>query len=144
MVINVSDIKQADILVDATKDLNILWINVEFLKAYLRKNGKSLNMIQVLHEYLVHLQKERFVFDCSETYLALSENTLFAFAKGKYSFTYRLDVIKYNGEALKWEKTKTPSNMLLRLRNAINIMSTDTDEEMCSNLIATISSDILV
>ena len=84
MVINLSNIKQADILVDATKNANINWVNVEFLKAYLRKNEMSLNANQVLHEYLVHLQKDKFIFDCSETYLSLFENTLFAFAKGKY------------------------------------------------------------
>lgn len=144
MMINTSHIKQTDLLVELTKTKNIDWINVEVLKAFLRKNDQSLNTIQSLHEYLVHLQNDKFIFDCSDTYLAVFENVMFSFAKGKYSFTYRLDKFNLASSSIEWKKMKVPANMLLRIRNAIDIISTTTDDDMCTDLLAAISSDILV
>ena len=144
MIINTSHIKLTDLLVESTKKQSVDWINVEFLKAYLRENGQSLNTIQHLHEYLLHLQKDKFIFDCAETYLVVYNNVLFSFAKGKYSFTYRLDKLDLTSNSFEWDKMKVPSNMLLRVRNAIDIISTQTDDNMCAEFLYTISSDILV
>lgn len=143
MVINISQIKQAELLVNTTKQSQINWVNVEFLKEYLRENRSNFNTIQVLHEYLVHLQREKFVFDCKETYLTVCENILFAFSKGKHSFTYRLDSVDLMEGRIEWEKYKIPENMLLRIRNTIEFVSRHTDEKTCVDLISTISSDNL-
>lgn len=144
MIINTAHIQLTCLLVDSTKSQIINWVNVEDLKAFLRRHDQSLNSVQSIHEYLVYLQKDKFIFDCAYTYLVVHDDVLFFFAKGKYSFTYRLDKLELGNPTIEWKRVRVPTNILLRIRNAISIISTYTNDDMCDNLLATISSDILV
>lgn len=144
MTINISHIKEADLLVDATIKLSLDWVKLETFKAFLKKNEKSLGDISTMQKYLEHLQKDLFIFDCAYTYLTVYENTLFILSKSKHSLTYRMDRLGLVNQSEEWQSMNIPTNMLLRIRNAIDIIANPTEEDMCVELLSTISSDILV
>lgn len=141
MTINISDIKETDLIVDATKNGELDWINMEALKSFLRAADNSLNSIQRLHEYLMHLQKDLFIFDCTNTYLTIFNNTLFAFSKSKHSFSYRMDNLELTDSSIEWKKMNVPTTMLLRLRNIIELIILPTTEDSCATLLTAISSN---
>ena len=140
----ISVIKETDNLINATKNQKLDWINMDYLKSFLRESEKSLNDFQLLHQYLVHLQKDLFIFDCTKTYLALNDGVLYAVAKSKSSFTHRIDKISLFDETIEWKRLSIPSHLLLRLRNAIEIMALPTSFDMCEGFTSAISSEISV
>lgn len=142
MTMSTTSIKITDNLIELTKTSGITWINVEALKAFLRKSGQSFNDNQILHEYLVFLQGERFIFDCTNTYFAIMDDVLFSFAKGKYSFEFRLDKLDFSKSSLEWKKIDAPINMLLRIRNSITVVSSDLEDDIYTDFLNVISSDI--
>lgn len=144
MVTNVSKLRKINLLVDATINEDLNWINLDVLKRFLQNTNRSLNVIQPLHEYLIHLQKDLFIFDCVNTHLTVFEDKLFILAKSKHSLTYRLDSLNLTLRTIKWESMNVPMNMLLRIRNAIDLISNHTDENMCKNFLSTISLESLV
>lgn len=127
-------------LIKCTKAYEINWVNMAYLKSYLKRDDIKLNDITNLRSLLLHLQKERFIFDCNNTYIVNDENYIYVFSKSKYSENYRLDLCSLNnvGSSSQWKRVMVPINWLLRLRNAIEITNEDDDSE-CSEFLASIS-----
>lgn len=141
MTTNLSHIKEADLLVDATIKHSISWINLSLLKDFLKEADSSIDTIPPLHEYLLHLQKDLFIFDCKHTYLTIHNNTLFVLAKSKHSLTYRADSYKLKADAFEWQNMKVPMNILLRIRNAIEIVGAPMEIKTWLGFFSAISSN---
>ncbi len=124
-------------LIKDTKFNEITWINMDYLKSYLRKDGISINDIRVLRDFLLYLQSERFIFDCENTYLSKSEDCLFIVSKSKYSNEYRVDYYDFNLKSA-WNKAICSFSHILRLRNIIEISREDNESE-CAEFLTTIS-----
>ncbi len=139
-----SYIKLTDLLVNCTKDEKLNWINMEIFKTFLRDAEKTLNDVDRLNKLLTHFQKDSFIFDCTNTYLAIYDESLFIFSKSKYTFLYRLDHIDLTDPNSDWKSMNVPDNLLLRLRNAIELTLEDTNDEMCIELVSSISLGSLV
>lgn len=133
-----SHIKEFDNLIEMTKSFEIVWIKMEYFKSFLANMDKTLTSFNLLHKYLENLQQEKFIFDCSDTYMSIHENEYYIFAKSKISFQYRIDKIELSNIDCGWEKMNIPSNMLLRMRNAIDLIAYDDNESDCEKLISAI------
>lgn len=125
-------------LIELTKANKCDWISMGILKQHLRKEGLSLSDIAYLHTYLKHLQKDRFIFECDDTYITYYLDDIYILSKNKYSYDYRLDTMSMEGADPKWSKIHNGTAPLLRLRNAV-VLTNNTDD--CENLIAAISSN---
>ncbi len=132
------NLRLIDSLINSTKNNHMQWINMEFLKEYLKRDDISLNVIPKLRDYLLYLQQERFIFDCSSTYLGVNENRFFVLSRSKYSSLYRIDMLELDSECASWREVLTPISSILRLRNVIDVINQDNDSE-CADLLATIS-----
>ena len=128
-------------IIDSTKSLSLNWINLSKLKDYLRSRDLSLAEIPLLHSFLIYLQSERFIFDCTETYVTFFQNEIIIFSKSKYSFGYRLDSFTINLSNSKWQRININLSLLLRLRNAIVV--TDNSEDNIEGFLHTISANSL-
>ena len=61
MAIDLMNIKQVDSLVSLTKSNDIIWTKISILKEYMRNSGKSFSAIPILYNYLMYLQKDKFI-----------------------------------------------------------------------------------
>lgn len=125
-------------IIDSTKSLSLNWINMSKLKDYLRSRDLSLAEIPSLHSFLKYLQAERFIFECTDTYVSFYQNEIIVLSKSKYSFGYRLDSFATNLFDPKWQRININLSLLLRLRNAIVV--TDSNEDDVEGFLNTISS----
>lgn len=123
-------------LIKNTTTYNCDWINLSTFKEYLLQKELSLKDVSVLHAFLVHLQNERFIFECKDTYITYFQEEIFILSKSKYSFDYRLDCYELTANTLNWEEIRTSISLLLRLRNAIVITNSNDD---CDALFESIS-----
>lgn len=124
-------------LIKETKYNTITWVNMGYLKSYLRRDDLSLNSIQVLKEFLQYLQAQRFIFDCENTYLSKFNDTLIVVSKSKYSDEYRVDSFDFKSN-LGWNRLLCSFGYILRLRNIIEF-SYENNEYECSEFLASIS-----
>lgn len=136
MTTNLQKLKDIEHLLYITKNKIIEWINLDVFKKFLFVKQKSLSSISILNEYLLHLQKDMFIFDCTYSYLSIENNIIWFFAKSKHSFTYRIDYFDLSSVNTKWYNLCIPENILLRIRNVIDISSTEnpTNDQMCESL----------
>ncbi len=115
-------------LVDRIKTKDISWISLDYLKTHLRSNGESLSDINIFQLYVEHLRKDKFVFDCKESYFSLTDTHLYILSKKINELEYRLDKFNYNTKKI-WINNEFSINSLLRLKNAIVLTNTDIGNE---------------
>lgn len=126
-------------LINNTKTKKLGWLNLAVLKEYLRNIDVSLNEIDQLHKFLLHLQKDKFIFNCINTYVTVFNEKLYILSQSKYSLIYRLDVLDLNNNNALWKRNAVPSRLLLRLRNTILLTNNEDLPEECSEFLDTIS-----
>lgn len=88
-----------------------------------------------MSDYLVRLQKNKFIFDCKDTYIANTEKSIIILAGKKNSFDYRIDFLSVEKESEKekplWRSAEANFADILRLRNAIefsDVLSSEKDK----------------
>lgn len=117
-----------DSLVERIKTYTIKWTSIDCLKGYLRNNQKSLTDIEIFRLYTEHLRKDKFIFDCKESYFSLTNSHLYILSKNLHDLEYRLD--KYNFASKKqWFNTEFSTSGLLRLKNVIVLTNSDSEDE---------------
>ncbi|MGN0456466.1 MAG: hypothetical protein ACI4F2_06385 [Acutalibacteraceae bacterium] len=125
-------------LIRATKFRKIEWISMDTLKGCLKNRRLSLRDVTPIHIFLEHLQEDKFIFECFNTYITCFYNTIYIFSKSKYSSVFRLDMMSTEESTPKWSQLKTNPSLLLRLRNAIVITNNHTSN--CDKLLYALST----
>ena len=121
-------INTVESLIDRIKSNTINWTSLDYLKTHLRENGESLADVILFQLYVEHLRKDKFVFDCKESYFSLTSTHLYILSKKNNELEYRLDKFNYNSKKL-WVNTESSLSVLLRLKNVILLTNSDTEDE---------------
>lgn len=121
-------------LIECIKKCEITWTSMDYIKKYLKQENRSLRNIQTLQLYAIYLQENKFLFDCTNTYLALKNDKIFILAKNLNSFDFRLDIFSPNDSNAEWKKVEAHISILLRLNNAIILTNEDSNDE-CKNIL---------
>ena len=111
-------------IIGKTKLQKLKWVRMDTLKSYLRNQGQSLDDIPLIHGYLISLQKARYIFDYSGTYISGNNNEIFILSREKYHRELRLDVLSLNNDLDFWQKIHLNPIELMRLKNAIECSGT--------------------
>lgn len=128
-------------LIEITKNNKCDWIRISILKTYLRNKELSMSDIPCLHLFLKYLQKDRFLFDCMESYITHYQKIIYVLSKSKYTYEYRVDILSMDEGSSNWYKLNSSSSAILRLRNAVVVTNENDD---CEKFISSISSNCVV
>lgn len=122
-----------DSLIERIKANTIKCTSIDCIKGYLRNNQKSLTDIEIFRLYTEHLRKDKFIFDCRESYFSLTDSHLYILSKNLHDLEYRLD--KFNFISKKqWINTEFSTIGLLRLKNVILLTNSDSEDE-CESVV---------
>lgn len=122
-----------DSLVERVKTTTIKWTSLDCIKSYLRKNQESLSDIKVFQLYTEYLRKDNFIFDCKESYISLTDSHLYILSKNLYDLEYRLDKFNFCSKK-EWINTDFSTSSLLRLKNIIALINSDSEDKCTSVL----------
>ena len=122
-----------DSLVERVKTTTIKWTSLDCIKSYLRKKQESLSDIKVFQLYTEYLRKDNFIFDCKESYISLTDSHLYILSKNLYDLEYRLDKFNFCSKK-EWINTDFSTSSLLRLKNIIALINSDSEDECTSVL----------
>lgn len=125
-----------DSLVERVKTSDIKWTSIDCVKSYLRNNQKSLTDIDIFRLYTEHLRKNKFIFDCRESYCSLTNSHLYILSKNLHDLEYRLDKFNFTSKK-EWINTDFSTSALLRLKNVIVLTNSDSEDE-CESVLTSL------
>lgn len=124
-----NSINTIELLLNQIKTNSISWTSLDFFKKYLKLKKQSLRDVNIFRLYALYLQENKFLFDCSDTYFSIYNDSLYILSKNLSEFEFRFDVYKLSENDAKWQQIEAPISLLLRFKNAIVLTNSDTTEE---------------